>query len=90
MILRFFKDLFVEFLKFFKCRLFIKNSRKSTENGLEHVDITESNNSECDYLFSMIIPTKWTIFEDHKDCICALAEQICTVKTSDSSQINPK
>ena len=36
-----------------------------------------------------IIPPKWTIYEDFKDLICALAEQICTVKTSDRSQMNP-
>ena len=33
---------------------------------------------------------KWTSYEDFKDCICALAEQICIVKTSDRSQMNPK
>ena len=34
--------------------------------------------------------SKWTIYEDFKDDICALAELICTVKTSDRSVINPK
>ena len=36
-----------------------------------------------------MIPPKWTIHENFKDCICALDEQICTVKTSDRSQMNP-
>ena len=35
-------------------------------------------------------PQKWTIYEDFKDCIHALAEQKCTVKTSDRSLKNPK
>ena len=35
------------------------------------------------------IPPEWTINEDFDDWICALAEQICKVKTSDRSQINP-
>ena len=30
------------FFKFFQCRLFIENSRKSTENGFEQWDITET------------------------------------------------
>ena len=34
-----------------------------------------------------IIPQKWTVTEDFKDWICALAEQICTIKTSHRSQI---
>ena len=38
-----FMNLFADFFKFFKCRLFIKNSRKSTENGYEHWDITGTN-----------------------------------------------
>ena len=40
----FFVDLFADIFKFFKCRLFIKHSRKSTENGYEHWEITETNN----------------------------------------------
>ena len=36
-----------------------------------------------------IIPLKWIIYDDFKDCICALAEQILTVKASDRSQMNP-
>ena len=39
---------FYEFVKknfkLFKCRYFIKNSRKSTENGFENWDIIETNN----------------------------------------------
>ena len=40
----FFTNLFAEFYKFFKCRLFNKNSRKSTENVCEEWEITETNN----------------------------------------------
>ena len=36
------------------------------------------------------ISSKWTIYEDFKDWIGALAEQIFTVKTSKRSQMNPK
>jgi len=36
------------------------------------------------------IPKKKSFHEDFKDLICALAEQICTVKTSNGSQIIPK
>ena len=39
----FFMNLFAEFYKFFKCRLFNKNSRKSTENVCEQGDITETD-----------------------------------------------
>ena len=35
---------FADLFKFFKCRLYIKDSRKSTANGLEYWDITETNN----------------------------------------------
>ena len=38
-----FLNLFADFFKFFKCRLFNKNSRKSPENGGQW-DITETNN----------------------------------------------
>ena len=36
------------------------------------------------------IPPKVTIYEDFKDCICDLANQVCTVNTSDGSQMNSK
>ena len=36
-----------------------------------------------------IIPSKRTIDEDFTDWICALPEQMCTIKTSDRSQMNP-
>ena len=32
---------FADLFKFFKCRLFIKNSRKSTANGLETTETVE-------------------------------------------------
>ena len=35
-------------------------------------------------------PPKWTINEDFRYWIWALADQICTVKTSDRSEMNPK
>ena len=35
---------FEDFLKFLKCCIFYKNSRKSTENVCEQWDITETNN----------------------------------------------
>ena len=47
--------LFADFVKFFKCRIFNKNFRKSTENVCEQCDITENNNHTLDFLFSMII-----------------------------------
>ena len=37
-----------------------------------------------------MIPLKWIIYEDFKNLICSLAEQNCTVKTSEMSQMNPK
>ena len=37
-----------------------------------------------------MIPQKLTIYEDFKDWICAVAEQMCTVKMSDRSQFNSK
>ena len=37
-----------------------------------------------------IIPSKWIFYEDFKDWIWALAEQICVVKTSERSKMNPK
>jgi len=36
------------------------------------------------------IPPKVTIYEDFKDCICDLANQICTLNTSHGFQMNPK
>ena len=41
-------------------------------------------------LIPKIIPPKWTIYEDFKGWICSLDEQICTVKSSDRSQMSPK
>ena len=40
----FFTNLFADFYKFSKCRLFIENSRKSTENVCDQWEITETNN----------------------------------------------
>jgi len=37
-----------------------------------------------------IISLKWTIYEDFKDWICTLAEQMWTLKTNEMSQMNPK
>ena len=37
-----------------------------------------------------IIPPKWTINECNKVRIWILAEKICTVKTPERSQVNPK
>jgi len=40
-------NLFADFIKLFKCRFFFdKNSRKSTEKGVQQWDITETNNWE--------------------------------------------
>ena len=39
----FFANLFADFFKFFKCRLFNNNSKKSTENVCKQGDITETN-----------------------------------------------
>jgi len=44
LIFLFFMNLFADLFKFSKCRLFIKNSRKSTENGFKPWEITETNN----------------------------------------------
>ena len=41
----FFKNLFSDFFKLYKFRLFNKNSRKSTNNVCEQWDITETKNS---------------------------------------------
>ena len=40
----YFLNLFADLFKFFKCRLFNKNSRKSIENVCLQWDITETNN----------------------------------------------
>ena len=40
----FFTNLFADFFKFFKSRLFNKNCRKSTEKFCEQWDSTETNN----------------------------------------------
>ena len=40
----FFMNLFAGFFKFFKCRLFNKNPRISTEYVCDQWDITETNN----------------------------------------------
>ena len=53
----------------------------------KHFSLSLLNNFKNPIL--KIIPPKWTIYEDFKDWICALAEQMCTVKTSDRSQMNP-
>ena len=39
----FFTNLFADFFKFSKCRLFDNNCRKSTKNVFEKWDITEAN-----------------------------------------------
>ena len=40
----FFTNLFADFYKFFKCRLFNENSRKSTESYCEEWEIKETKN----------------------------------------------
>jgi len=60
----FFMNLFADFFKFFKCRLFNKNSWKSAENVFEHWDTTETNNwirllifnDNSKFLFSKPVP----------------------------------
>ena len=42
------------------------------------------------HLILKIITPKWTIIEDFKYWIRAVDDQICTVNTSDRSQMNPK
>jgi len=50
------------FLKFFKCRLFNKNSRKSTENVCEQWEIAETNN----WIRLLIFDDKrWFLFSQH-------------------------
>ena len=65
----FFKNLFSDFFKLYKFRLFNKNSRKSTKNVCEQWDITETKNSiklhifddkELNFMFSTCCNCSWS------------------------------